>query len=770
MEQFEVKKNNFWLKRLNLIMEAIWLLIIFLIPVYLDRNLFNPWEPAKNILLQILTEILLFIYLVKVILLSGVIRYRDKIKYFLPAMIFIVVLGVSTIFSRVPWFSFWGSWERRMGYLAWLHFFIFGLIVSLNLKTEAQKRHIIIAILAATAVAIVYGFLQIVGLDPFAWSEEPIYTHRVFASIGQPNFYASWLLLVIPIIIYSFSIFKKFYVKSFIVALLLGSLISLILTQSRGGWFGFVIEIFFSAIFFAWLKRSKKAMISILAIFLLMSSLLIYLNFHPLKANPNDNYFIARLKTITDIKVFGKYRLMHWQASLDIIKKHFVIGNGLGSQRFNLPKYYRPEFAVYEAPNIYLDYAHNDILDILLAAGLFGLLSYLFLIIATFYYGLKSIKKFLTGGFKEYGLELMALIGLLGYLASIMLSFHVMSTLLYFWLFIAIIFSVKINNAEMAEAEKISAAVSVKKMPPLKLILISILLISAVFSLWQFNLTLYLSSHFLLKATVAKLQNNWQTMIQNNQLAVKFQPDNPFFRFQFANFLLDAATSQKESTQKLKLIDAGIQNIEAIPDRERPVEALNLNAWLLTEKTNITRDSSDYKKAEKLFQVLADFAPGAALTYNNWCTLEGYVGQTDKAMAMCQKALSLYPNIDHPDIGPEQKRKIIEEEVQVYGKLASVYFSKKDYQNALMNYQQILHLDPAQIVPWLKMAQIYYLQNNISATVSALTHGYIRDPHNPIWANNLSVLYQKQKDAKQAKFWSERTKEIQAGAEPQTTY
>lgn len=108
--------------------------------------------------------------------------------------------------------------------------------------------------------------------------------------------------------------------------------------------------------------------------------------------------------------------------------------------------------------------------------------------------------------------------------------------------------------------------------------------------------------------------------------------------------------------------------------------------------------------------------------------------------------------------------------MQVYGKLASVYFSKKDYQNALMNYQQILHLDPAQIVPWLKMAQIYYLQNNISATVSALTHGYIRDPHNPIWANNLSVLYQKQKDAKQAKFWSERTKEIQAGAEPQTTY
>jgi tetratricopeptide (TPR) repeat protein len=461
---------------------------------------------------------------------------------------------------------------------------------------------------------------------------------------------------------------------------------------------------------------------------------------------------------------------MHWQASLDIIKKHLLVGNGLGSQRFNLPKYYRPEFAVYEAPNIYLDYAHNDILDVLLAAGLFGLVSYLFLIIATFYHGLKSIKKFLTDGFKVYGLELMALIGILGYLASITLSFHVMSTLLYFWLFIAIILSSKINNAEMVEAEKSSAVVSITKLSPLKLILISLLLISTIFSIWQFNLTLYLSNYFLLRATITKLQGNWQTMIQNNQLAVKFQPDNPFFRFQFANFLLDAATRQEESAQKLKLIDTGIQNIEAIPYKERPVEALNLNAWLLTEKTNLTRDSYDYEKAEKAFQLLADFAPGAALTYNNWCTLEGYVGQTDKAMAICQKALSLYPNIDHPDIGPEQKKKIIEEEVQVYGKLASVYFSKKDYQNALMNYQQILRLDPAQIVPWLKMAQIYYLQNNINATVSALTHGYIRDPHNPIWTNNLSVLYQKKKDSKQAKFWSERTKEIQAEAEAQTTY
>ena len=133
------KKSN-----IDRVMEAIWLAIIFFTPLFFDRGLHNVFEIAKNILLQSLIEILLLVYLIKLALypkrffLSMSKIFWTRIKYLLPGIIFILVLGISTIFSQVPWFSFWGSWQRRMGYLVWLHFFVFALILILNIKNKNQ--------------------------------------------------------------------------------------------------------------------------------------------------------------------------------------------------------------------------------------------------------------------------------------------------------------------------------------------------------------------------------------------------------------------------------------------------------------------------------------------------------------------------------------------------------------------------------------------------------------------------------------------------------
>ncbi|MGC9049107.1 MAG: O-antigen ligase family protein [Patescibacteria group bacterium] len=752
MSQLIAEKRIDWEEKINIAMEVVWLLIIFLVPLYFDRFLFNPWEMAKNILFQSLTEILIALYLIKIVLFPSEIRNFTKIKkfyYLIPGMVFIIILGLSTIFSQVPWFSFWGSWERRMGYLAWLHFFAFGSILFLNLKSQKQIQRITITIVITSAIVVTYGFIQLLGLEPFEWSEEAFYTHRVYSTIGQPNFLGSWLLLIIPLIFYGLIKFKNFLVKFLMVLLLIAALACFVLTQSRGGWIGFVVAIFFFFTILFWLKNKKKIVLVILLLVLLGLSLIIYLNFHPLKINPTDHPLVIRLKTFSDVKVFGKYRLIHWQAAFDIIKNRpltrILIGSGMGSQRFNLPKYYRPEFAIYEAPNIYLDYVHNDILDTLLTSGVLGLVSYLGLIIISFYLGFKKIRKNIFG--------LFLLTGLIGYLISLQFSFHIMSTLPYFWLYLGLIFWIhqqKDNEEKKEQNNKI-----------FKIISIILIILITIFTIWWFNLRLYLASHYLLEATLEKIKGNWLSMIKYHNLSVKYQPDNPYFRQQYALALLESTPFQSNIDQAREFFDLGIKQIEAIPAKERPVEARNWIAWLLTEKANLTQEVIDFQKAEKAYQELAEFAPGAALTYGNWCGLKFYEQKWDETIEMCQKAINLYPDLNHPHLNPEHRSKIITEQISVYNKLALTYFRMKDFQTALSYYEKILRLDPNQIGVWFNISQIYYLKKDLETAIAKIYHGYIRQPNNPQWTIILSNLYREKNDLKNANYWAGVAEEIQ---------
>ena len=79
-------------KIIDIVIEALWLAIIFFIPIFLFRQCHNIFEIPKNILFQILTEVLLFFYIVKVIIFRQSKNNWVKIKSFLPAFIFIFIL------------------------------------------------------------------------------------------------------------------------------------------------------------------------------------------------------------------------------------------------------------------------------------------------------------------------------------------------------------------------------------------------------------------------------------------------------------------------------------------------------------------------------------------------------------------------------------------------------------------------------------------------------------------------------------------------------
>lgn len=481
--------TNKHLKAFDYIIEIGWLLIFACSPVFFAPFVHGTWQIGESFLFQVLVEILCFVWLLKLVInwqkfsLKKLREILLKFKPVLPALVFIFVLGLATIFSQSSHYSFWGYYTRKMGYLIWLHFFTFFLILFFNLKTRKQIARIFYIIVLTTGLVVLYGFLQVLGFDFFNWSEPPSLGHRVFSTLGQPNFLASWLLLVFPVIfwiIFRYSsqdhlkaplfstfrkswrvsptdevgphqsqplvkskkvtaviVLKRVFFRPIFVCLSLLTVILLVLTQSRSGWIGFFLALFFFIVIFSWQKNQKRLAILLFIFLVLFSVFIVALNVSPLQIKSTDHPLVIRFKTLSHLAEAGRLRFIWWQNSLDLIaqKPIFSLGYGPETQHLNFSQYYEPEYAALEGINKIPDRAHNDILDMTLMSGRLGLMSYTLLILLVFFSGLKYI---FQGKNHSSFMTLILLTGLFGYLISLQFSFHVIPTAIYFWGYLAI--------------------------------------------------------------------------------------------------------------------------------------------------------------------------------------------------------------------------------------------------------------------------------------------------------------------------------------------
>ena len=442
---------------LNRIIEIGWLLIFGLCPIFFSLVCYSNFVISQYFLFCFLTEVILFFWLIKLIFGDLVSKWRLSLQAILPAFIFIIILGLAILFSQSPYRSFWGSYSRKMGYLTWLHFFIFFLILFFNLKNNKQIKRIFRAILFSSLVVIIYGFCQFLGFDFVDWHEPPSQTFRIFSTIGQPNFLGSWLLLIIPIIVWFLirasekfkkdKSIKQQIIGALIVSLLFLAVFSLALTQSRGAWIGFFFAFFFFGIIYNFLQKQKRLALLLTILLAVICVFTVYINFNPLYQKSNDSFLVSRFKSLTNLRgsVTGRVRINDWKVAIDLIKQKPILGYGLETQSLNYVKYYEPEWALTEKINIYADRAHNDFLDTLLVSGILGLISYLFLIIAVFWRGLKYVfhNKSQLSNYPINQLTILILLaGLTGYLISLQFSFHVIPTAIYFWGYLAIILKI----------------------------------------------------------------------------------------------------------------------------------------------------------------------------------------------------------------------------------------------------------------------------------------------------------------------------------------
>ncbi|MCJ7659053.1 MAG: O-antigen ligase family protein [Anaerolineales bacterium] len=431
------------------IIEAAWLAAVIVVPVFFNVYSSRIFEPDKITLLRTIALTILAAWIVK-LLDEGGFRWERipkgsswhetlrQIPLIIPVLAVAIVYVVATVFSVTPSVSLAGSYQRLQGTYTTLSYIVVFAAMAGNLRRRAQVERLITTMIITSLPVSLYGVLQRYQIDPVPWAGDV--TIRVASNMGNSIFVAAYLIMVSPLtllrIVESFSAimndrgklaanFARSTAYVFIAAL---QIITLLFSGSRGPLLGWLAGTFLLFVMLSLLWRQRWLTISVIVVAALLGVFLVLFNipngpFESLRAVPG----IGRLGQLLDTDSrTGRVRTLIWQGAADLVMPHEpleypdeskdsfnflrpLIGYGPESMYVAYNPFYPPGLTQVEKRNASPDRSHNETWDSLVITGALGLLAYLALFGAIFYYGLKWLG-FITSS-KQRNLFLVLYIG-----------------------------------------------------------------------------------------------------------------------------------------------------------------------------------------------------------------------------------------------------------------------------------------------------------------------------------------------------------------------
>jgi len=740
---------------LNLLIEINYLAIVFLIPLYFSYFFptYNIFEFNKLILFKTLIWLLLlftglkFIFFPQSFILGRINRkeiYFYFKKYLALPLIFIVGLGFLLFFSINSAQSFFGSYDRQEGFVSYLFYFIWFLLLFINISGSRKEinnkkiKHIIITAVASGFLVSLYGVLQFLNIDFITWAEAAPLASRISSTLGQPNFLASFLLLVIPLSVYLLINTPKFLGKFFYSIVIVLQVLCLFFTASRGALLAFLIVISGVLLFF-WSKIKLNIFKKTLIIF----GFLLIILFGALGL---EHFLPGRISTITDLK-YGSLavRVTFYKTAVKGILEKPIFGYGQENGNEIFIKYYKPDWGVYGDVGATTDRAHNLILDILLNDGIVGLILFSLLYYQFFYLVKYNIKK---DGF--YSLALFLGLGAAAYLISLLFSFTVVSGEIYFWLFLAILSSQSLtadlakNNFLSEITAKVSLVLKNKKRRLIYYFLATLVLILiAVYGISFEKRNLMADYYFNKLYYILAEKKYFDTIILSDYLrAEKPNRANQIFYDQFL-------------AMKLSDFYPGINELASKFIVKQ--ELLRINSFLgsngyknIFAQAKISGAFGNLEDSQKYFYALYKITPGWTFPYSSEGQIYFANGKYQEAVNAYQLALSTLPNNNDPRL--ENKNELHRQNVLLYyyifnRELGNSYFALKDYGQAEIYYQKAYSFNTADFTLLKKIADTYYLRGDLDEAIKYNERGFNRSPKDYNWPMALAVLYREKKDS-----------------------
>lgn len=301
--------------------------------------------------------------------------------------------------------------EKLLIYLSYAAFF---LIVSNYIRTSTQIKRFIRIVFTISIVESLIGLLQYIA----SGTKVP-----ASGTYINPNHFAGLLVVVIPLflgyILYRGTnknagsnrredrikiLFSAQFLLLFATSLMA---ISLIVAQSRGAIFSFVVSII---IFYILISRNKKS--GSIKLFLGIFIAIVILYSIWIGLDPVIDKFSDTTKELPN-------RTYIWKDSLNLIRDFPILGTGLGNFNLAYTLYKKEAFW----PYVY-DHAHNDYIELAAETGLVGFILVLWALVAFFKTALSDERNFSPNRDPlRYYLFLGCLSGMLGMLTHAITEF-----------------------------------------------------------------------------------------------------------------------------------------------------------------------------------------------------------------------------------------------------------------------------------------------------------------------------------------------------------
>lgn len=660
-------------------------ILLFIVPFLFYPANSELFEFNKMLATYALAVIIAGAWAIKSVLAGKIIFRRTFLD--IPLLLFLVSQIASTYFSIDPHTSFWGYYSRSHGGLLSTIAYLTLTWAFVSNMGAGQVKTAIKYLLSGAFLISIWGILEHFGASPSCYFLKEKFNvdcwvqdvqTRVFATLGQPNWLAAWLVAIIPLT-WALLEYKSMRVKeresklkltlfySFTLLLFL----ALLFTKSRSGLLGFGAAFaVFWLLYFPTIIRTSKFIIQIFRPFsLLVTSYLLLVTIFGTSWTPSVSQWLTKqkaesIKTETGTVLetggteSGEIRKIVWKGAIDIWRTYPIFGSGVETFAYSYYQFRPVEHNTTSEWDFLYNKAHNEYLNFAATTGTFGLGAYLILVGAVLVFFARttweirggkldnevgSVRKLfnLTPQYpaSHFTLHISLLAGYVSILVTNFFGFSVVNVATLFFLFpaMAIVLEHRTQNTEQRGYQRLTIRQSIL----MTFVLIAMFyVLSRMAGLWQAD-TLYA------KAEKFKIDMPYSSIRYAKQ-ALELRPDEPLYYDKLAQatsyFAIEA---EEENQHEAALSSARVSDEASLYATTISPYNLSLLKSRATILTRLVTVNPKYLNDSLLVRERAvSLAPTDPKVHYDLGVLYSRLGQNEQARKMFEKAVILKPDYE----------------------------------------------------------------------------------------------------------------------------
>lgn len=756
---------------------------VIIVPLLFDIRLYSVFDLSKVTALYLLAVAILVAW---TILLAC--KHDFKFSHTaldIPILAYICVFIISSIISINPIMSLFGTYKRFEGLTATLCY-IFIFYATVNFVTTKKRLYfLIISILGGAIVSACYGIAQHLGFDFFKWSS--FEARRVFSTFGNPVFFSAYLVMTLPLAVVLFFINPpqqkelSAAISSYVVWIffIISSILytAFWLTNTRACFVALLGGL--TPLFFLIFKKQTGKRYKFVALVILFAVIGIFFNVrHETSVIKHFAGDIKTAETFTEKPIFDKTearkgpwiankiadklpatgssfsRVFQYCAALQIIKDYPAFGIGPDTVGILYQKNLAKVFSVLEKDKGFQfprqDRIHNDILDTTATRGIFGLGTYIWLLIAFGVFVGKNYKRLSN---QDKFLVLGLLTGILCYLIQNEFSFGNTPIVTLFWVMMGLCISiVKISETEGAlradtvgqmtagnrEVVKLRTRESEKAghaqppnppISPLRIlyrwlwcgIILTAIGFSAIFIIRVHRADVNFEyGRRILEYERANLQTMTEKGINFIKYAVLLNPFETFYRDELCRTYIQMAFKTNDETWIQKAYGEANNTLQLIPQHYMAFFHLGMIHQFLAERFN--RNTID--NAIACYQMAIESDPFQSIFHSNLASLYIRKGNLDQAIEELRMAYLIRP-----------------EDINNVDRLANAYLQKGAFGNALIFSRKTVEMNPKEPGYYNNLGAVLSKNGMNEEAITMFKRAIEINPKDPVYLENLTTMY-----------------------------